>query len=65
MENEKLTKIATYYFKRMRTTATFLRIVQIEKKGGFYKFYGCFKGKKKMICKQIYLDENGNIVQEL
>jgi hypothetical protein len=64
MEKEKLTKIATYYFKKMRTIATFLHIAQIEQQEDVYKFYGCFQGKKKRMCKQIYLDKNGNIVKE-
>lgn len=64
MEKDKLTKIAMYYFKKMRTSATFLHIAQIDRIGDLYKFYGCFQGKKKRMCKQIYLDQNGNIVKE-
>jgi hypothetical protein len=65
VEKEKLLKIATYYFKKMRTSATFLYIAQIEQIGDIYKLYGCFQGKKKRMYKKIYLDKNGNIVEEL
>jgi hypothetical protein len=49
----------------MRTSATFLYIAQIEQIGDIYKLYGCFQGKKKRMYKKIYLDKNGNIVEEL
>jgi hypothetical protein len=60
---EKLTIIAIYHFKKMRTTAEFDHISYFKKEGNDYVFHALFKGKKRMVYKKLILDKNGNVTK--
>jgi hypothetical protein len=63
MTNKKLTSIAVYHFKRMRTTATFLHIFDVKKEGEYYVFHALFQGKTRIISKKITMDKEGNVIK--
>jgi hypothetical protein len=61
MTKKELTAIAIHHFKKMRTTGTFLRIVDIIPEDNTYLFHALFRGKKKVFPKSIRLDQNGKV----
>ena len=63
MPSEKLTAIAIYHFKKMRSTAKFLHIFDVKIKGEYYVFYALFQGKKRFFSKKIVLDKDGNVIK--
>lgn len=63
MHIERLTKIAIYHFKRLRSNCSFFKIHHYEKTKEGYIFYALFKCKRRITIMAITLSDQGTIIK--
>ena len=62
MNIERLSKIATFHFKNIRTNCDFMKIHHYLVVEGNYEFYAYFKCKRRITIKKVVLTPTGELV---
>ena len=67
MESNKnykhLLPIAEYHLKQIRTEGEYLHIGDVKEYEDHFVFFGCYRGKKKRLCKGLKMDKEGNVIE--